>query len=69
MSMKRIKLPKTEMVRFRVTPVQHAEFTRRGGADAGRAWLDNEPIDAHMLTVAYLEGAHTCNKKAKKDVK
>jgi len=67
--MKRIKPTKPEMVRFRATPAQKAEFKRRGGAKAGRAWLDNEPIDAHMLTVAYLEGAHTCNKKAKKDVK
>jgi hypothetical protein len=56
------KQTKTEMVRFRVTPGQHAVFTRRGGADAGREWLDNEPLDADMLTVAYLDGVYTSKK-------
>jgi len=68
--MKRIKPTKTEMVRFRVTPVQNAEFKRRGGADAGREWLDNpNPYDADMLTAAYLDGVYTGKKQAKKDVK
>jgi len=67
--MKRIKPTKPEMVRFRVTPGQHAVFTRRGGADAGREWLDNEPLDANILTVAYLDGVYAGKKQAKKDVK
>jgi len=66
---KRIKPTKSKMVRFRVTPAQDAEFKRRGGADAGRAWLDNEPLDAHILTVAYLDGVYTGKKQAKKEPK
>jgi hypothetical protein len=42
---KRIKPTKPEMVRFRVTAGQKAEFKRRGGADAGREWLDNPTGD------------------------
>jgi len=68
-TMKRIKPTKPEMVRFRATPAQKAEFKRRGGAEAAREWLDNEPYDADMLTVAYLDGLYTGKKLAKKDVK
>jgi hypothetical protein len=42
---KRIKPTKPEMVRFRATPAQKAEFKRRGGAEAGREWLDNPTVD------------------------
>jgi len=67
---KRIKPTKPEMVRFRATPAQKAEFKRRGGAEAGREWLDNpQPYDADMLTVAYLDGVYTGKKQAKKEPK